>query len=104
MLFRSSLTIIAFEVRDLTLSSHILRCEVSRSLSIMAGMEDVFILVRLLRRTPPCLVLPNLGRGTDTVSMVIAELTTLTASGRLHYAGRLANSLLPGLHPISLWS
>ena len=41
-------------------------------------MEEVFILVRLLRRTPPCLVLPNLGRGTDTVSMVIAELTTLT--------------------------
>ena len=44
----------------------------------MTGMEVVFILVRLLRRTPPCLVLPNLGRGTDTVSMVIAELTTLT--------------------------
>uniref|UniRef100_A0A674B2R7 Zgc:110319 n=1 Tax=Salmo trutta TaxID=8032 RepID=A0A674B2R7_SALTR len=65
-------------VRDLTLSSPILRCEVSRSLSIMAGMEEVFILVRLLRRTPPCLVLPNLGRGTDTVSMGIAELTTLT--------------------------
>ena len=41
-------------------------------------MEVVFILVRLLRRTPPCLVLPNLGRGTDTVSMGIAELTTLT--------------------------
>ena len=38
----------------------------------------VFILVRFLRRTPPCLVLPNLGRGTDTVSMGIAELTTLT--------------------------
>ena len=41
-------------------------------------MEEVFILVRLLRRTPPCLVLTNLGRGTDTVSMGIAELTTLT--------------------------
>uniref|UniRef100_A0A4W5R092 Uncharacterized protein n=1 Tax=Hucho hucho TaxID=62062 RepID=A0A4W5R092_9TELE len=41
-------------------------------------MEEVFIPVRLLRRTPPCLVLPNLGRGTDTVSMGIAELTTLT--------------------------
>ena len=46
-----------------------------------AGMEVVFILVRLLRRTPPCFVLPNLGQGTDTtdtVSMGIAELTTLT--------------------------
>jgi hypothetical protein len=41
-------------------------------------MEDVFILVGLPRRKPPCLVLPNLGRGTDTVSMGIAELTTLT--------------------------
>ena len=57
---------------------HILRCEVSPSLSIMIWMGEVFILVRLLRRTPPYLVLPNLGRGTDTVSMGIAELTTLT--------------------------
>ena len=66
-------------MRDLTLSNPILRCEVSRSLSIMAGIEEVFFLVRLLRRTPPCLVLPNLGQGTNPVSMGIAELTTLTA-------------------------
>ena len=72
------MTITALEVRDLTLSSPILRCEISQSLSIMTGMEEVFIPVRLLRRTPPCLVLPNLDRGTDTVSMWIAELTTLT--------------------------
>ena len=75
------MTITALEVMDLTLSIPILRCELSQSLSIMAGMEEVFILVRLLRRTPTCLVLPNLGRGTDTVdtvSMGIAELTTLT--------------------------
>ena len=69
-------------------------------------MEEVFIPVRLLEGTPPCLVLPNLDRGTDTVSMGIAELTTLTVlvvdSTKL--AGWLANSLLPGLHPISLWS
>ena len=44
----------------------------------MTGIEEVFILVRLLERTPPCSVLPNLGRGTATVSMGIAELTTLT--------------------------
>ena len=44
----------------------------------MAGMEKVYILVRLLRQTLPCFVFPNLGRGTDTVSMGIAELTTLT--------------------------
>ena len=44
----------------------------------MTGMKEVFILVRLRRRTPSCLVLPNLDRGTDTVSMGIAELTTLT--------------------------
>jgi hypothetical protein len=44
----------------------------------MAGMEEVFILVRLLKRTPPSLILPNLDQGEDTVSMGIAELTTLT--------------------------
>ena len=74
----SSLTITALAVRDLTLSSPILRCEGSRSLSIMAGMEEVFIPVRLLRRTPPCFVLLNLDQGTDMVSMWKAELTTLT--------------------------
>ena len=74
----SSLTITAFEVLDLTLSSPILRCEVSQSLSIMTGMEEVFILVRLLRRTPPCFVLLNLDQGTDTVSMGISEQITLT--------------------------
>ena len=42
----------------------------------MTGMEVVFIPVRLLRQTPPCFVLLNLGRG--TVLMVIAELTILT--------------------------
>ena len=68
----------------------------------MAGMEEVFILVRLLRRTPACLVLPNLGQGTDTVSMGIAELTTLTVL--VADSTKLANSLMPGLHPISLWS
>ena len=72
------MTITVLEVRDLTLSTPILRCEISQSLSIMTGMDEVFILVRLLRRTPPCLVLPNLGLGIDTVSMGIAELTTLT--------------------------
>ena len=41
-------------------------------------MEEVFIPVRLLKRTPPCLVLPNLDQSTDTVSMGIAKLTTLT--------------------------
>jgi hypothetical protein len=85
------LTITALEVRDLTLSSPILRCELSQSLSIMTGMEEVFIPVRLLRRTPAFLVLPNLDRGTDTVSMGIAELTTLTVlvSGSTKLAGRL---------------
>lgn len=51
----SSLPITALEVRDLTLSSPILRCEVSQSLSIMSGLEEVFIPVRLLRRTLPYL-------------------------------------------------
>ena len=41
-------------------------------------MEEVFIPVRWLKRTPPCFVLLNLDQGTDTVSMGIAELTTLT--------------------------
>jgi hypothetical protein len=68
----------ALEVRGLTLSNPISRCEISQSLSIMTRMEEVFIPVRLLRRTPPCFVLLNLDRGTDTVSMGIAELTTLT--------------------------
>ena len=87
----SSLTITALEVRDLILSSPILRCEISQSLSIMTGMEEVFILVRLLRRILPCLVLPNLGRGTDTVSMGIAELTTLTVL--VAYSTKLASLL-----------
>jgi hypothetical protein len=62
--------------------------------------------MRLLRRTPPCLVLPNLGRGTDAVSMGIAELSTLTVlvADSTKLAGWLANILLPGLHLISLWS
>jgi hypothetical protein len=47
----SSLTITAFEVIDLTLSRPILRCEISQSLSIMTGMEDVCIPVRLLEQT-----------------------------------------------------
>ena len=47
--------------------------------------------MRLLRRTPPCLVLLNLDRGTDTISMGIAELTTLTVlvAGSTKLAGWL---------------
>jgi hypothetical protein len=69
----------ALEVKDLTLSSPILRCEIlSKSIIIMTGMEEVFIPERLLRRTQACLVLPELDRDTDTVSMGKAELTILT--------------------------
>jgi hypothetical protein len=68
----------ALKVRDLTLSNPILRCVISQSPSIMAGMEEVFIPLRLRRQTLSCFVFLNLDQGTDTVSMGIAELTTLT--------------------------
>ena len=72
------------EVRDLTLSNPILTLwDIKISINndrtgVVVVNEEVFIPVILLRWTPPCFVLINLDRGTDTVSMGIAELTTRT--------------------------
>ena len=67
-----------FHVFDTIPAITMSRCGVlSQYLSIITGMEEVFIPVRLLMRTPPCLFFPTLDRGTDKVSIGIAELSTL---------------------------
>jgi hypothetical protein len=96
----SSLTMTALEVRDLTSTHPILRCEIS--FSIMTGMEDVFIPVRLLNWTPPWFVLLNLDQGTYMDSMGIPELTTLTVL--VAHSTELSGWLTACCLACSLWS
>jgi hypothetical protein len=57
-----------FHVFDTIPAITMSRCGIlSQYLSIMTGMDEVFIPVRLLMRTKPCLVLTYLDRGTVRV-------------------------------------